>query len=128
MNSSPRPEQDYTLLLDKTVASGKNPFGKNAVKRVARPITTKTILRTITPDEATVIVQEVAKLLDRQHGQQYAEVTRRMYTAIQTSKKLRKRYNEDDIDATLNLIQVFTRFDQLFQMRKSGKGEGNSYE
>ncbi|KAA9356872.1 MULTISPECIES: hypothetical protein [Larkinella] len=118
MNRSP--EQTYDSLLSATTATVMNPFGKTAVNPIAKPVITSTILRAISPQESTVIVQEVAKLLDAFSGCQYGEVLRWILVYIQESKKLRKRFKADEMSAILLLIESFTRIDQTFALRKKG--------
>lgn len=115
-----KPEPDYALILENITESAKNPFGKTIFKSVEKPINTKTILRTITSQEATIVVQEVANLLDSFSGRQYAEVLRWLLVYIQESKKLRKRFRAVDTSAILMLIESLCRIDQMFALRKKG--------
>jgi hypothetical protein len=113
------PEQDYSALLSIKIVSDKNPFGKS-VNPVAKPVITSTIHRSITPKESTIVVQEIANLLDSFSGRQYAEVLRWLLEYIQESKKFRKRFRADDTSAILMLIESFCRIDQTFALRKKG--------
>ncbi|GAB3334044.1 hypothetical protein GCM10027299_42030 [Larkinella ripae] len=115
-----KPEQDYALLLEQTTSSPVNPFGKSAVKSVTAPVITKTILRSISPQEATIVVQEMARLLDAFSGQEYSELLRYVLVKVQETKKLRKRFSVDNLSAILLLIESFSRVGQTFEMRKKG--------